>query len=168
MQSSNVISGVCPGCAVTLPPIDGAVHRYMESSAACWAKFGELLAREYESRDYAPAHHLTVDAYAVQHPGKPSPQTIQSVAVHLISLHAMLELGVEHRIAQHIKKCADRGRFTWLDPPQGPAEITILHPLAAPSADTHLIAVKDWATAAWRAWAPHHDQIRVWAATYVK
>lgn len=101
----------------------------MESSAACWARFGELLTREYESRDYAPAHHLTVDAYAVQHPGKPSPQSIQSVAVHLISLHAMLELGLEeHRRTAHlIKKCADRGTFTWLDPPPGPAEITLLH-----------------------------------------
>jgi uncharacterized protein DUF5946 len=141
----------------------------MESSAACWAKFGELLTREYESLDYAPAHRLTVDAYAVQHPGKPSPQAIQSVAVHLISLHAVLELGLEHRRAAHlIANCADRGRFTWLEPPPGPAAITLLHPLEARSAGAHLIAVKEWATAAWQAWSRHHDQIRAWAATFAQ
>jgi hypothetical protein len=86
-----------------------------------------------------------------------------------IRLHAMLELGLEHRrAASFIKKCADRGRFTWLDPPPGPAEITLLHPLEARSPDTHLIAVKEWATAAWQARERNHDQIRAWAITYAK
>ena len=82
----------CPGCAIVLPEIEGPTHAYIESSPACWAKYGEVLAREYADPDlFAKVHRMSVDAYAVQHPGRPSPQSIQSVAVHLISLCTMIE-----------------------------------------------------------------------------
>jgi hypothetical protein len=47
---------------------------------------------------YRRRHHLVVDTYAVQHPGVPSPQAIQSVAIHLIRLHAqfVLQSASEH------------------------------------------------------------------------
>jgi hypothetical protein len=48
---------------------------------------------EYGPLDYPDVHRLTVDTYAVQHPGRPTPQTIQSVTVHLISLSCVLERG---------------------------------------------------------------------------
>jgi hypothetical protein len=84
----------CPGCGVVLPAVDGPIHRYMESSPACWAKYGEVLAREYSDPQLMEeCHRLTTDAFAVQHPGQPSPQSIQSVAIHLIALHAVLDLG---------------------------------------------------------------------------
>jgi hypothetical protein len=154
---------ICPGCGVETPIIDGSVHRYMASSAGCWAKYGELLAREYENLEYMAAHRLTVDAYAVQHPGKPSKQSIQSVAVHLISLCAVLELGMSHREATAlIKICADEGRFEWLEPPST-HEINLLHPLEAQSSAEHAAAVREWASAAWQAWAAHHERVRVWA-----
>lgn len=158
---------VCSGCGVELPAQDGPVHRYMESSASCWAKYGELLAREYQDPAYMPAHRLTVDTYAVQHPGRPSPQTIQSVAVHLISLHAVLELALSSAEATSlIKVCADRGRFTWLAPPRGAYKLNVTHPLAARTASEHLAAVREWAASTWEAWAPHHAQVRAWAARH--
>jgi Family of unknown function (DUF5946) len=90
----------------------------MESSPACWAKYGELLAREYENPDYMVAHRLTVDTYAVQRPGKPSAQSVQSVAAHLISLHCVLEQGMAHwQATAFLKICADKGSFEWLEPP---------------------------------------------------
>ena len=46
------------------------VLRYLESSPGCWAKFGALLTREYENAQYRTVHELTVDVYALQHPGK--------------------------------------------------------------------------------------------------
>ena len=60
--------------------------------ARCWALYGELLAREYSNQDYT---------YAVQHPGAPDRRTIQSLALHLITLCLALEEG--------------------LDPPEGPS-----------------------------------------------
>ena len=76
----------CPGCGALFEERAGPTHRYMESSPACWAAYGEVLAREYSDQAFYAVHRMSVDTYAVQHPGQPSPQTIQSVAVHLIRL----------------------------------------------------------------------------------
>ena len=155
----------CPGCGAELPAIDGPVHRYIESTPACWARYGELLAREYENPAYMASHRLTVDTYAVQHPGQPSAQSIQSVAVHLISLHAVLERGMTHREATaRIKACVDDGKFEWLVPPAGHYRLNVLHPLNATNASDHALAVHEWARCAWEMWAPHHERIRSWAA----
>ncbi len=83
ISQSTSVSVSCFSCGALAPDIDGPVHRYMDSSPGCWALFGEVLAREYSDYNYASHHRLTVDAYAVQHPGKPSPPSIGSVAVHL-------------------------------------------------------------------------------------
>lgn len=155
----------CPGCGTELPSFDGPVHRYMDSSPACWAKYGELLVREYENPEYMAAHRLTVDAWAVQHPGRPSAQSIQSVAVHLVSLHAVLEMSMSHREATAlIKMCAEKGRFEWLEPPVAPHWLNVLQPLAATSAAEHSTMVREWACSAWKAWTQHHKQIRTWAS----
>lgn len=138
----------------------------MESSPACWAKYGGLLAREYENPEYMAAHRLTVDTYAAQHPGTPSPQSIQSVAVHLISLHAVLEQALEQRDATALLKvCADRGRFEWLAPPTSVYSLTVLHPLAATNSVAHVVAIREWAECTWDAWSPHHKQVRSWASS---
>src|SRR3954469_23922077 len=86
----------CMGCGGFFPDMEGPGHRYMESSPGCWAAYGEVLAREYGNpAPHAQTHRLGVDAYAVQHPGQPLPQSIQSVAVHLIRLCLLLECGLE-------------------------------------------------------------------------
>jgi hypothetical protein len=46
-------------------------HPYIGSASGCWLLYSEVLAREYGDLRYAPAHQLTVDVYAVQHPGVP-------------------------------------------------------------------------------------------------
>ena len=155
----------CLGCGIVLPSHDGPVHPYMTSSPACWAKYGEVLAREFGNAEYRRAHRLTVDAYAVQHPGCPSRQSTQSVAVHLISLHAVLELGWNHqRATALIRAAADHGQFVWLEPPKTRGVLNILHVVAAHSSDMHVTAVHEWASAAWAAWEQHHQQVRAWAA----
>jgi hypothetical protein len=136
----------------------------MESSPGCWSKYGELLAREYENPQYMVVHRLTVDTYAVQHPGAPSNQSIQSVAVHLISLHVVLEQSMSHREATGLLKvCADKGRFEWLEPPST-HKLNVLHPLKSETAAEHAAAVLEWANSAWQAWTPHHKQVRAWEA----
>lgn len=148
-----------------LPAIGGPVHRYMESSPACWAEYGKVLAREYSDPGLmAGCHRLTTDTFAVQHPGKPSAQSIQSVAIHLIALHAILELGLSHDDARTLlTRAADRMTFTWLERPASLGEVTAADVARAGSNAEHIDAVKAWANAAWRAWAPHHSQVRAWA-----
>ena len=155
----------CPGCGVELPAFAGPVHRYMESSPSCWAAYGEVLAREYNDPAFMAAHRLTVDAYAVQHPGRPSPQSIQSVGVHLISLYLVLEEQLSHRAAtQLMQRSADRMHFVWLEPPLDRGERNVTTVVAARSPDEHVRAVQSWAQSVWQAWSQHHSQVRAWAA----
>ena len=158
------MSELCFSCGAPVPDIDGPVHRYMDSSPGCWAIFGEVLTREYSDYAYAAHHRLTVDAYAVQHPGKPSPQTIASVAVHLARLCLVLERGVPIDYATRVmqKLTKHKSMFFWLEPPSHMGPLTVLDVWEAEDAVSHIKAVSDWASSAWSAWEKHHDQIRKW------
>lgn len=155
----------CSGCGVLLPDVDGPTHRYMESSPACWAMYGEVLSLEYSSPAHMSAHRLTVDAYAAQHPGRPCAQSIQSVAIHLVSLHLVLELGRTHAQATAaLGTLAESGGFVWLAPPAELGAITVADVAGAATVDEHARRVRDWARSVWGAWSPHHAQVRAWAA----
>jgi len=136
----------------------------MESSPGCWAVFGEVLAVEYSDPSYACAHRLSVDTYAVQHPGRPSPQSVQSVALHLISLCLILEQGLDFGDATDaIRAAADaKGRFTWLTPPPLRGALTIADVVGATTGQEHQRRVRAWAASAWSAWAAHHSVVRSW------
>ena len=151
----------CIGCRAEVPAISGAVHRYMESSPGCWAIYGEVLAREYTNVAFAAAHRLTVDSYAVQHPGQPSPQSIQSVGLHLISLSLVLDHGAT---MQQATEALQRGSlfkdiFVWLEPPDDLGRITVVDVHAADSPEAHIECVWDWARAARAAWSQQSDRI---------
>jgi hypothetical protein len=138
----------------------------MESSPGCWAVYGEVLAREYGDISYASLHRLTVDAYAVQHPGQPSPQSTQSVALHLMSLCLVLERGVEPaRATRFLQTAAEpKGQFVWLAPPPFRGAITVHDVHGAGNAAEHRNLVRAWADSAWASWSPHHSTIRAWLA----
>jgi len=138
----------------------------MESSPGCWQVYGLVLAREYSDRAYQPTHRLTVDAYAVQHPGRPTPQSIQSVCVHLMSLCLLVEQGADPTYATRVMGRAvhPKGRFAWLSPPRSLGEITVVDVAAASTPLAHGTAVRAWAQSAWSAWAAHHGPIRAWLA----
>ena len=154
----------CLGCGAEFPQREGPTHRYMESSPACWAAYGEVLAREYSDPAYFQVHRLSVDAYAVQHPGKPSPQTIQSVAVHLIRLCLLLErsLPMERANAAMLKASEQEKRFVWLTPPASLGAVTVADVWQAQALEAHMAAVRRWSESAWEAWTPHHATIRTW------
>ena len=156
----------CVGCGVMFREHGGPTHRYMESSPGCWAAFGEVLAREYSDPAYGLLHRLTVDAYAAQHPGRQSPQAIQSVAGHLISLSLVLERGVDMRRATSaIRTAASRKNFfPWLSPPSSRGDTTVADVLRASDAEEHLAAGDAWAKAVWLAWSAHHDTVRLWVS----
>jgi len=46
----------CLGCGGVYVALNGPIHKYMISSAECWAHYGELLAYEYTNPDVLPAH----------------------------------------------------------------------------------------------------------------
>lgn len=157
----------CGGCGSLLPAEDGPTHRYLESSPACWRRYGEVLAREYGDRAYWAVHQLTVDAYAVQHPGRVSPQTIRSAAIHLVRLYLQLERGVDgERLLEATRAVVQRkNSLPWLTPPGSMGEVTVIDVYAARSAGEHLERVRAWARSAWSAWTEHHDRIRSWTPT---
>jgi hypothetical protein len=161
------VSSACAGCGAILPEADGPTHRYLESSAACWSTYGEVLAREYGDPGlFRRVHRLTVDVYAVQHPGRPSAQAIQSVAVHLMSLCALLEGGSGAEGASKLIREGVRvkRRFVWLQPPQSMGPLTVADVGKARGPAEHERAVRDWASSAWHAWAPHHATVRQWCS----
>ena len=157
---------MCPGCGLVLPNEQGPVHRYLGSSPACWRLFGEVLSREYSDPQYRVVHRLTVDAYAAQHPGKESPQTIQTVALHLISLCLVLEDGYPlDKATRAIGQAARRKKeFWWLTPPASLGAITVREVHAANTPEEHGSVVRRWAETVWVAWAAHHDTVRRWTS----
>ena len=153
----------CVGCAAEFEAIDGPIHRYMTSSPACWSCYGELLGVLALQRGLTETRIRCVDAYAVQHPGTPNPQAIQSVAVHLLNMYGYLVRGLPvapPRFAGH------KGAFRWLNPPAMPALRTVRDMPISGSADAHTVAARAWVDATWAAWAEHHAQIAKWHAAF--
>lgn len=154
----------CFSCGARVPEIQGSVHRYMASSPGCWATYGEVLAREYSNPSYFRYHRLTVDAYALQHPGTPSLQAIQSIALHLCSLYTIFECGSEMSAATNLMKRMSKYKtnFSWLEPPKILGSITVRKVWESEGADAHLYEVQEWAKSTWLAWEKHHSQVRTW------
>jgi hypothetical protein len=146
-----------------LPPEDGPTHPYMRSSPWCWARFGEVLAREFGDRAHFAVHQLTVDAYAVQHPGVPERRTIQSVGLHLMTLCMVLERGADPREGPRLHGLmVRRPPAEWLAPPSMAGRMTVVDVLAADGAAEHEQLVRAWAADAWDAWSAHHGTVRRW------
>ncbi len=152
---------ICPGCSLYTEPTDGPVHKYLESSPACWSKFGEILAREYENFEYMSVHGLTVDAYALQHPGQEGPQTTNSAYVHLGSLYSYFVLGNPVGELSNVKQdlTKHKSAFRWLKPPERMDKITVADVLQASSASEHKTVVIKWAAYIFEQWADHHSTI---------
>jgi hypothetical protein len=137
----------------------------MDASPGCWHVYGQVLSREYSYPAFGVMHRLTVDSYAVQHPGRPSAQAIQSVSVHLISLCLVLERGLAAAYATRVLGAATRTkeRFFWITPPTSLGEVTVADVAEVATPLQHEERVRAWAHAAWYAWAEHHTTIRGWA-----
>lgn len=152
---------ICPDCKAALPAVDGERHAYLGGSAACWALYGRLLAREYGDPAYMRAHRMTVDAYAAQHPGLAEPRTIQSIHVHLAGLYLTLERRLDADFARRViaRVTRQKDRLHWLTPPAMLGDLTIADVMMAASAEDHQAAVARWARVVWEAWRPHHDEV---------
>ena len=155
----------CVGCGAMVPDINAPTHPYIGASPGCWKFYGDVLGREYGELRNPPWHRLTVDAYAAQHPGSESRRSIQSVAVHLIALHLVLDqqldpLYVTRRMSATV---AGAEKYHWLEPPDFDGTLSIVDVAAAAEPDRHEQAVRQWATGVWQAWRGHHATVASWA-----
>ncbi len=155
----------CPGCHASFPDIEGPVHAYMESSPGCWHAYGQVLVREYGNPELLCVHRISVDAYAVQHPGGDSRQAIQSVGVHLARLCLFLERGLsaEHANAAMLRVGVMKSQMHKLATPSHLGHITVKDVLEAKNDHAHREVVHRWAESVWQAWATHHAIVRRWA-----
>ena len=155
----------CMWCGAWLSAIQGPTHPYMESTPGCWAAFGRVLDREYSEPGLLEVHRLTVDAYAVQHPGQPERRSIQSVAVHLVRLCLALEYGLsaERANAAMLHAARHRHPYHWLQPPASLGPMTASDIDQAASTEEHRRLVRQWAGQMWNRWSAHHDTVRRWA-----
>jgi hypothetical protein len=142
---------------------DGPVHPYMRSSPACWAAFGALQADETRRFGYPAVHGLIVDAYAASHGGPGDERRDrQSVAIHLIALHAVLELGhtSDQRITLLRRLTTPKRDWPHLPRPPGVPALNHRHLAGAPDAAAYANAAREWAQAVWQFWSPAHDEVR--------
>jgi len=165
----------CPGCHARLPKRDGATHRYIGASSACWEIFAALSNGGEPPLAPAPLNDLLRDAYAVQHPGTPSDQAIQSVAVHLLTLYGVLERGVapENALWIRLRAVRDGGipkhkRFVWLTPPAFTESITVVDIVQAPQPRTRTELVEQYVKSVWARWAQLHEKtIAAWYDRFI-
>ena len=161
----------CVGCGAVFPMLEGGTtHRYMDSSAACWAAFGSLNDPE-RPLEAAPFNALMVDAYAAQHPGTPSNQAVNSVAIHLMVLYGVLERDFQPAQALWLRMrpgrylgltAAPHGpgrpsnipkheRFHWLTPPSFASSLTVADVVAGETPLERSSLVEAWVKSVWAA-----------------
>jgi hypothetical protein len=152
----------CAGCGVVLPEFVGPTHRYMTSSAACWDRFGQVLAADYSDPERMAFHQVVVDAYAAQHPGDGSRVAAQSVGLHLMTLCLFLEHGADpvHGTALH-QKMIGRPDYRALTP-VGAAALTVADMPVDGPVEVARRAAYDWGSAVWQLYAADHDTVRGW------
>jgi allophanate hydrolase subunit 1 len=158
-MTSDSAESRCEGCGLVMPagtPI--AYDGYFNASAECWSVFTEVIGREFSNAVlFGQVHHLTVEAYVVQHPGGLHPD--KSIDIHLAGLYLMMECGVAPAaVAPYMQKLADRIRdWPHLHPPPSDRWPMTIFDVAL--ADDHIAAVREWSASVWEAWTPQRDRI---------
>jgi hypothetical protein len=178
----------CPGCGALFPPHGGPTHRYIGASSGCWALFSwstvsggadvvaELVARSRipDSAVPAPAGSDVLsldavfgDAYGVQHHGEDSPQAIQSVAAHLLDLHAIIT-GQTTEPGWAIGRAVRvRGVFHKLAPPPLGSALTYRHLFPGGGVVTP-VTRSQYVVSVYDAWmALHRSTVEQWHERYV-
>jgi len=153
----------CFGCGALVDDIEGRPHEYIGASQGCWDLYSEVLAKEYAEYEYfEDTNRLTVDTYAIQHPGERSRRSIQSVNGHLISLYCVLIKGFSGKTATKLlgEILASDPGFTWLEPPVPNGRITVVDVLNSTDKEEHRSMVREWAQDVFDCWyLMHKDTI---------
>ncbi|MFC1556335.1 DUF5946 family protein [candidate division KSB1 bacterium] len=142
----------CPECGAVIP----------EDKESCRDMFDEILAREFSDPGYGQVLRLTLDAYALQHPGSYM-NSFSSHAAHLTGLCIAFEYNGGLERENLLKKWYDRKpNFLKVSKPSDLGKLTIADILDADTPEEHSARVREWAQDAWNAWSEHHDTVRFW------
>jgi hypothetical protein len=111
-----------------------------------------------------PSAQIAVDTYAVQHPGTKARRSTQSVAVHLLSLCAVLERDFPpDRSIDLLRHAVGFPQlWHWLHPHTPIGQLTVADVLAQARPGGGALVVRAWAEDVWDAYAPHHSTVRGW------
>ncbi|NOY77063.1 MAG: hypothetical protein GXO76_04245 [Calditrichaeota bacterium] len=153
----------CYGCGALVEDIPGKPHEYIGATAGCWEVYKKVLLKGYGKLEYSDlTQHLIVDTYSVQHPGKPKPDAIRSINLHLIGLHLLFkkEMSVPDVATAIEIICKRANRFVWLEPPIPNGSITVLDVAKAKNLAEHRQLVEEWARDVWEAWLPYHALVK--------
>ena len=159
----------CIGCGALLDRTEGPVHKYMDSSPACYALFNQMLACEYSNLALLPTHRLTVDTYAVQHPGQAKTrQQIQSVGLHLARLSLQLTSAITPKETNEVMLDLGKHKHTldYIDPPLE-FRMTVADVAKFSGRSQHSDKVREWAASTWEDWSYHHNYIQRWTARWL-
>ena len=141
-----------------MPEDPGAAgHPYINCSPECWRVYGEVLEREYTNALlFARVHQLTVDSYALQHPGGRHPD--KSIAVHLLGMFLTQERGLRSNDVPPLLRLAVQRTDRWprLAPPEQGSSLTVFDVALADESE-HEDAVRRWAASVWTSWIKHRD-----------
>ncbi len=142
----------CPECGAVIP----------EDKESCRDMFDEILAREFSDPKYGKVLRLTIDAYALQHPGSYM-ISFSSHASHLTGLCVVFKYSASQRINGALKKWYDKKpNHMKVAEPDYKGERTIADILPAKDEEDHCTRVQEWAESAWDAWLDHHETVRTW------
>jgi hypothetical protein len=114
---------------------------------------------------YPAEHRLVVDAYMAQHPGDGlDRRDRQSVAVHLVGLCAILEVGMtaDQAMLQLRRVIAPRTEFPLLGKRNDRGSLTITDMLGVVDLDDYAGRARAWGESVWLSWAHEHERIRTW------
>lgn len=98
------------------------------------------------------------------------PASIQSVAVHLLALHSMLERGVDPGKALWVRLRAVRERavFRWLDPPGFRETLTVVQ-VAREAPNGRGARMAEYVVSVYKAWAAvYGETIAAWYGRFVE
>ena len=154
----------CPGCKTSFSKGDeNSTHPYIGALPECWKMYGDILAKEYENRDYFTVHRITVDAYASQHIGNQEDRRArQSANVHLIALYLTFEKDENPKKIIEFLKTATNTKKDWpsLSQRKTPKWMTVKDILPAKTAQEHIELVKKWGKSVWDDYSDIHPEIR--------
>jgi hypothetical protein len=159
---------VCPGCGLELPSRGQLPESRYNSSAECWALFGELSAYTLSHRDPRFIHQHAVDAWQLQH-ALPSKSNI-GIAFSLIGLYLALEKGQTGRQAQLAHMELGKTKRHWGDflIPSQHARLSVRDVLEAPPGPARDAKLMEWARAVWDTWSHSHGWTRETCARLLK
>lgn len=150
----------CKACGYEAA-FDGPTHAYMSFSPACWARYGEILAREFSDAGYFKKHRLLVDACCGQHSVGTDRRVRQSLHIHMAGLMLYFEdNAAESVIVNFLRKAARIKEFAPLEMPKENNKVTVSEIFTAEDAVEHCAAVEKYARKVFEVWAVHHDVFR--------